>query len=484
MAAGEARRTRIVATIGPASASEDVLRAMIAAGMDAARLNFSHAAHEWHGNVIRRIRQLAGEADRPIAVIGDLQGPRIRTGALAGGSTVELEAGQPLTLTTENVPGSARRLSTTYVNLPADVGPGMTILIADGLIQLVVREVRDPEIECEVVVGGALGQHKGINVPEASISAPAITEKDRADLAFICEQGFDYAGLSFVRSGDDVRRARELAATTGRPPLIIGKIERREAVANLAEILAEADGVMVARGDLGVETSSADVPILQKRIIEESNRALKLDITATQMLASMVDNPRPTRAEAADVANAIFDGTDAIMLSEETAVGRYPVKSVETMDAIARRAEENIERYGRCLPGAAAGPTTTAATAHAACLAADELGARAIIVFTMSGRTARIIAGRRPRTPIIAATPDETTWRALALVWGVTPFRIPVAQDAAGMFASMEEELLARGVLERGDLVVATVGATTVEGATNVMKIHVIGDVGGPSPRP
>jgi len=470
------RRVRIVATIGPASVRPETLREMVAAGMNAVRLNCSHGTPEERARVIGMVREIAAEANRPVAVLLDLQGPRIRTGALRGNKPVHLHAGDQLIITTEPTEGDSIRISSTYAGLAHDVKPGMTILIADGTLQLVVQEVRDKEVLCEVVVGGELGEHKGINIPAASISAPALTEKDEADLRFGVVHEVDYVALSFVRSAADIRYVRQMLHQAGARIPLIAKIERREAIDHLNEILEEADGVMVARGDLGVETSSADVPILQKRIIAASNQHLKLDITATHMLESMVVNPRPTRAEAADVANAVFDGTDALMLSAETAIGRHPALAVRMMDAIARRAEEEMAEFGRTLPRSRAALTITTSTARAACLTADEIGARAIVVFTQSGQTALLVAQHRPRTPIIALTPQESTWRRLALVWGVSVHRIPTAKDVPGMFAAMERELLAKGILARGNLVVTTFGTTEAEGTTNLMRIYRIGE--------
>lgn len=466
------RRTKIVATIGPASRDPETLRKLIDAGLNVARLNFSHGNQTTHGKVIDDIRNLSSS----VAIIQDLQGPRIRVGSLRAGAPVQLESGAPLILTTRSVEGDSRTVGVTYKDLPRDVKPGMTILIDDGLLQLLAKSVNGDEIECEVVVGGTLRPNKGINVPAASISAPALTEKDIDDMRFGVKKSVDYIALSFVKSADDIRSARKILKENGAEAHIIAKIERREAVANLEQILVEADGVMVARGDLGVETSSADVPVLQKRIIALSNRYGRLDITATQMLESMTVNPRPTRAEACDVANAVFDGTDAIMLSAETAAGKYPVESVTMMDGIAREAEAHFGEFGRRLIASPVGEmTVTDATARATCLAAEELGARAIVVLTRSGRSAIKVSERRPPMPIIALTPCSRAMRRLSLAWGVRALLTEEVESIDDLFDRLEGLLKSEGLVGSGDTVVVAAGHTVLPGATNMIRIMKMG---------
>jgi len=470
------RRTKIVATLGPASDSPEMLRRLMDAGVDVFRLNFAHGTQESHGRAIRLIRRTAAEADRPVAILQDLQGPKIRIGELAGHRPVDLAPGHRLRITVRQVPGTADLLSTTYEALPRDVRPGDGLLLDDGRIQLRVLDRTDEEVLAEVVAGGRLAEHKGINLPQTPLSAPCLTEKDLDDLRFGLEAGVDFVGLSFVRRAEDVEEVRRRAREAGADIPVIAKIERIEAVMNLEEIVSAADGVMVARGDLGVETSVADVPILQKRILSVAGRHGKVDITATQMLESMVQNPLPTRAEATDVANAVFDGTDALMLSEETAVGRYPVEAVRTMSEIALRAEEHLSQYGR--PAARSEPSRAASvsegTVHAACVAAAEVGARAIVVFTLSGRTAFLVAARRPSVPVFGFSPREQTLRRLCLAWGVEPVRTELV-DSPDKLLALVEERLGRDERFRGGQVVMVTGTATVPGATNIMRIHRLG---------
>jgi len=467
------RRTKIIATLGPASCTAEQIRRLHEAGMDVARLNFSHGGHEWHDRAIPAVRSVS---DR-IGILQDLQGPRIRTGPLRGGGPVALEAGAEVTLTTRTVAGTAQVVSVTYDRLPAEVRRGMTILISDGLLQLLVESTESDVVRCRVVVGGPLREHQGINVPEAAFSLCPFTEKDRRDLMFGIAHEVDFVALSFVKSAEDIARVRRVARESGASPTIIAKIERREAVENLDEILEASDGVMVARGDLGLETSSADVPIIQKRIINASNSHSKVDITATQMLESMTRNPRPTRAEACDIANAVFDGTDALMLSAETAVGRYPVEAVRTMAEIAARAEEELADFGRPFREHGTRPPDVArATAQAACLAARELDARAIVVLTESGHSALLVAQRRPSVPVLALTPHPATVRRLALAWGVEADLYPRPQRLDDAVEGLEAKLLATGTARRGDLVVVTAGSSMLPGATNTVRIVRIGE--------
>jgi pyruvate kinase len=467
------RRTRIVATIGPASQTPEILGRLVEAGMNVARLNFSHGTHASHAEVITALRSVSDQ----VGVLQDLQGPRIRIGVLGSPTPVILQSGARFVLTTRPVPGDANAVSVTYPALPRDVRPGMTILIDDGLLQLLVKDAGETDIVTEVLIGGPLKAQKGINVPEASISAGALTDKDRDDIAFGVAQGVDFFALSFVRCAADIREARSVIHRCGGDQPIIAKIERREAMVNLEEIMQEADGIMVARGDLAVETSNGDVPILQKRLIAMSNSHAKIDITATQMLQSMVDNPRPTRAEVCDVANAVFDGTDAVMLSAETAAGKYPVESVTTMAEIAVRAEENLPLFGRVTPPAVnTGLTAEEATARAACVAAQELGAKGIAVLTASGRSAVRTSQRRPNAPIFAFTPEPKALRRLSLVWGAIPLLAPNPPSVEMAVKMVESKLISEGLAQRGDTIVLTAGSSMLPGATNMMRILKLGD--------
>ena len=472
----QTRRTKIVATIGPACWDEPILRDMLLAGVDVARLNFSHGSHERHLRSLNALRRLAAELGRPMAILQDLQGPKIRVGTLAHGP-VELRAGRRIAITTRPVPGDADIVSTTYRDLPRDVKPGAAVLMDDGMIRLRVVEVEDDTVICEVLVGGVLRERKGINLPDTPISAPALTAKDMADLAFGVEHEVDYIGLSFVRKAADVEQARQAVRARGKDIPLIAKIERPEALDELDAILQAADGVMVARGDLGVETSSADVPLLQKRIIRRSGEMGRPDITATEMLQSMMENPRPSRAEACDVANAVFDGTDALMLSGETAAGKYPIEAVRAMSAIAAKAETAIAGRGRPAGQPAdAGASITHVTARAASLAAREIQARLIACLTRSGRTAVLVSQQRPLIPIVALTPEATTYRRLALPWGVTPILIEEIERPESMRRLAEEALRSRGLASPGDRVVIVTGDTVTSGATNTIRIIHIED--------
>jgi len=472
---GAHRRTKIVATVGPASDSPAMIRQLIDAGVNVFRLNFSHGSHETHAKAITSIREAATEKSEPVAVLQDLQGLKIRTGELAGHEAVELVPGRRIRITTERVEGNENLISTTYDGLAADVRPGDTLLFDDGRMKLSVLQVSEREFTAEVLVGGMLGEHKGIHIPNTPLSMPCLTKKDVADIRFGVAAGVDYVSLSFVRCADDIEQVRRAAG--GETP-VIAKIERLEAITNLEEIVTVADGVMVARGDLGVETSSAEIPLLQKRILAVAGRYGKPDITATEMLETMITNPRPTRAEATDIANAVFDGTDAVMLSGETAIGRYPIESVRTLSEIAVAAEAHLDQYGRTsvrTPGAEAS-TVTEAAAHAACLAAREIGARAIAVFTLSGRTARLVAARRPRIPVLAFAPDDKVYRRLALVWGVVPVQCSFIENPDELAAMAGRNVRNTGLVSEGDLIVMLAGSNTMPGTSNNMRIHRIGE--------
>jgi pyruvate kinase len=467
-------RTKIVCTIGPASRSPEMLSRLADAGMDVARLNFSHGTHEEHAAVISELRRLSAERRRPIAILQDLAGVKIRIGGIGAGA-VKISAGAEFTLTSRAVPGDAREVSLDYPDLTRSVKPGDTLLLADGEIELCVEETSGTDIRCRVVAGGTLSSHKGINLPARSIAAPGLTAKDREDLAFGVARGVDYVALSFVRSANDVREARAALAEHGASIPLIAKIEKHEAIAKVDEILAEADGLMVARGDLGVETPLEHVPLLQKMLIDRANRAGKPVITATQMLLSMVDNPRPTRAEVGDVANAILDGTDAVMLSEETAAGRYPAEAVATMKRIAEDTETAFpfeqwmrrfeDRSLQSLPEAVAG---------AACELAEHIGAAVIVAWTESGATARLVARHRPRRPILALSSRPETARRLALVWGVIPLSAGESASADAMLESAPALAVEAGLLKPGETAVITAGIPMgVSGSTNLIKAAV-----------
>ncbi|MBI4493642.1 MAG: pyruvate kinase [Chloroflexi bacterium] len=470
---GQVRRAKIVATLGPATDSAERIEALLRAGVDVVRVNFSHGTHDDHGRRIALVRALARELDRPVAVLQDLQGPKIRTGALAGGGPLALVPGQELTITTQPVAGDATRVSTSYQPLPGEVRPGDPILLDDGRLRLRVLAAGGTEVRTQVEVGGVLGEHKGINLPGVPISAPALTEKDQDDLAFGLAQQVDYVALSFVRRAQDMHDARRWLAQRDAAVPLIAKLETAAAIDDLGAIVAASDGVMVARGDLGVELGPELVPILQKRIIRAANRRGIPALTATQMLESMTASPTPTRAEAADVANAVWDGTDALMLSGETAVGHYPVEVVATMARIALAAEAAQLPVGpRDLPRV----SLAHALSRAARSLAEDLDVPAIVAFTRTGRTAHLLSQDRPRAPILALTPDEQVYRRLALWWGVRPLACALAPHTEALVQQMEQEVLRRGLAQRGQSVVV-VGAMPLEKGvhTNFVKVHTIG---------
>ncbi|MBO9339964.1 pyruvate kinase [Chloroflexus sp. MS-CIW-1] len=469
------RRTKIVATLGPATSTPERIAGLIRAGMNVARLNFSHGTHAEHAARIAMVRRAAAEAGRHVAILQDLQGPKIRTGPLENGQPVELVAGQRFVITTEPIVGNANRVSTTYRALPLDVRPRDRILLSDGLIELVVIGHTDTEVETEVVHGGRLREHQGINLPGVRVSAPAATEKDFVDLAFGLEQGVDYVALSFVRRASDVREVKEFIRRAGKQTPVIAKIERPEALDVLPEILAEADGIMVARGDLGVEMPPERVPIVQKQIIAAANRAMLPVITATQMLESMIHNPRPTRAEASDVANAILDGTDAVMLSGETAAGAYPIEAVQMMALIADAVEDSL--IGSPHSTSPRWEITTAqstprAIAAAACTIANALPVRFIVVLTQSGASARLVSHYRPQVPILAFCPSEETARRTSLYWGVTPIVIEARDRLDELEQQIVRHMRDMGIVQRGDLIVLSGGHPVYRyGPTNFLKV-------------
>ncbi len=476
------RRTKIVCTIGPASNSEERLEQLMRSGMNIARLNFSHGTHEEHVAVIERIRAISSRLHCPIAILQDLQGPKIRTGQLQGGQPIMLNDSVIVTITTRPIVGDAQTISTTYQPLPQDVKPGDRILIDDGLIELRVLNATDTDVYCQVVHGGLLKEHKGINLPGVAVSAPALTEKDRDDLRFGVMHDVDYVALSFVRKPGDVLEAQQLirqyqAEPGSKEPQgtipVIAKLEKPEAVDHLEEILAVTDGVMVARGDLGVEMAPEKVPLIQKHIISRCNDLGLPVITATQMLESMITNPRPTRAEASDVANAILDGTDATMLSAETAAGDYPIESVQMMVRIALETEagDRTARQPQCRH-----LTQAHAVSHAARALSEEASVQAIVVFTRSGNSARLISKDRPRVPIIAYTPLERVYRQLALWWGVWPRTIALMGTTEKLIDVVDQRLQDDQLAQRGQHVVIMGGLPVASQArTNFVKLHRIG---------
>ncbi len=468
------RRAKIVCTLGPATNTPEMIDRLVRAGMDVVRLNFSHGTHADHARVITAVRAASGRYEKPIAILADLQGPKIRTGKLAGGKPVRLQPGDEVVLTTEDVAGDARRISTNYRDLPKEVRSGDRILLADGLIELRVTGTARREVRCVVVHGGELGEHKGINLPGVRLRTPAFTEKDRRDLEFALQHEANYVAVSFVRRAEDVLEVKQAIARAKKDTPVIAKLEKPEAIDQLDAILAAADGVMVARGDLGVEMSPEKVPVVQKQIIARARDHRVPVITATQMLESMTESPRPTRAEASDVANAIFDGTDAVMLSGETAVGRYPVESVAMMDRIVREAEASALTVVR--PQRPAGLGISEAISEAVCHAAEQLSMRVIAVFTQSGSTARLISKYRPRPPIIAFSPIQETRRRLSLYWGVVPRKIDSVRDIDSLAALAERRLLEEKLVRQGDVVAIVAGTPFgIPGTTNFLKLHRIG---------
>ncbi len=468
-------RTKIVCTIGPASRSPEMLRQLMLAGMDVARLNFSHGDHAYHGENIANIRAVAAELGKPIAILQDLQGPRLRVGEIAD-EGLFLREGERVTLTTRPIVGRGKEIPVQYAELPRDVSEGEAIFLSDGLLELKVLSTTETDVLCQVVAGGSLKSYSGINLPRVSLSLPAITEKDVDDLRFGLEHQVDWVALSFVRTADEVSRVKEMIQrfSSGLLTPIIAKIEKREGVDNIDEIISGADAIMVARGDLGIETSPEEVPMMQKAIIRKCNQAGKPVITATQMLDSMIRNPRPTRAEASDVANAILDGTDAIMLSGETAVGRYPLESLRTMVKIAERAEASMRGLHRAAPRPQVRDIAEALS-HATCETAQDLGASAIITPTVSGYTARMVAKYRPQAPIVAVTPNPMVQRRLSLYWGVYPLLAERTDNTDEMIANAVKVAQDHGFVRKGDVVVVTAGAAgSAPGTTNLMKVHVV----------
>jgi len=469
------RRAKIICTVGPACNSEAMLRDLMRLGMDVARLNFSHGTHEEHARHIERLRRAAEEENRTICILQDLQGPKIRTGRLKGGTPVTLKPGSHVTITPRDIEGTSSVISTTFQGLAQEVKAGDRILLCDGLIELRVTRIHGEDVECKVINGGQLGQHQGINLPGIALSIPALTDKDRADLQFGLKHGVDMLAISFVRSAADVREVKEIIASHGADLPVIAKLEKPQALERLEEIFEASDGVMVARGDLGVEMPPEKVPVIQKYVIRRSAEWRKPVITATQMLESMIENPRPTRAEASDVANAIFDGSDAVMLSAETANGLYPREAVSMMSRIVVEAEGNS---GDFTPPRRRRDRHSITVAEAICEsvshAAEDLRMGAIAVFTETGNTARMISKYRPKAAIYAFSHMVPVCNRMNLFWGVHPVRTAQARSAEDMVTTAERELLRQDRIKAGDVLGVVAGTQMASGSTNLMRLHTV----------
>lgn len=473
------RKTRIVATFGPATDAPEKLRGVISSGLDVARFNFSHGLYEEHKMRVDSLRDACAEMGATVALLADLKGPEIRLDVFGGGHA-ELTAGSSFTLTSSTVTGDSTRVGISYADLPKEVSPGTRILLDDGLIELMVESVSGSDINTRVVSGGKISDRKGVNIPGVRLNLPYISSKDRMDLRFIVETGFDFIAASFVRSDADIKELREELnrIDSDNKIKIISKIENSDGVTNSDSILAVSDGLMIARGDLGVEVAYEDLPIIQKDLIRKAVAQGKPSITATQMLESMISNPRPTRAETSDVANAIYDGTSAIMLSGETAMGKHPVEAVATMAKIAERIERSID-YGNRLLRREQGSenSITNAISHATVTTAHDLRSAAILTVSMSGNTAQNVAKFRPNCPIVACTPDPVVQRQLKLAWGVEPILTKMETDTGELFNHAVDEALKNGVIKLGDLIVLTAGVPIGHsGKTNMLKVHVAGE--------
>jgi len=465
------KNTKIICTIGPASQNPETIKKLILAGMNVARLNFSHGSYEEQANKFRMIQDASKELGIPVAILQDTKGPEIRLRDFANGKE-ELKAGQKFTLTTDVTAGTNEKVSITYKQLPNDVEEGMAILLDDGLIELKVDKVTATDIECTVINGGFVSNKKGVNVPGAELSMPFISDVDREDILFGIKMGFDFLACSFVRSKEDILEVRKILDENGAKTKVIAKIENMQGIRNLLEILEVSDGIMVARGDMGVEIPLEEVPVIQKKMIKKAIATGKQVITATQMLESMTKNPRPTRAETTDVANAIYDGTTAIMLSGETASGQYPVEAVETMTKIAQRTELDIDYINRFQRQEMHGVDVTNAISHATCTTAMDLKAAAIITVTMSGFTAEMIARYKPNCPIIACSVDESVCRQVNMLWGVRPLLIDKKETAEELFKEGVRKAEEAGYVKKGDIVVITAGVPLgISGKTNMIRV-------------
>jgi pyruvate kinase len=472
------RRAKIVATLGPASNTEPAFRNLVRAGVDVVRLNFSHGTHEEKLALIQMVRKVSREERKPLCILGDLQGPKIRTNKLVDGKPVLLKAGERLTITPREILGTNKIVGTTFKTLAENVEQGSRILLSDGLIELRVHEVVGDDVVCVIVNGGNLKEKQGINLPGIPVKVPSLTDKDAEDLEFALKAGVDAIAVSFVRTAEDVRLVRNRVAALGGETWIIAKLEKPQAIEHLDSILQAADGVMVARGDLGVEVPPERVPAIQKLIIRRAGEYRKPVITATQMLESMIENPRPTRAEASDVANAVYDGTDAVMLSGESAMGKYPVEAVAMMARIVQEAERNIkedstqQRRRRHHHHLSIAETICEATAHAA----DDLDLRGIALFTESGSTARQLSKYHPMSPIFALSPIEVTVNRLNLLWGTTPIRCPKLNSTEALVSTAESLLEQAGFVRQREVIAIVAGTRTKSGSTNFLRLHVIGE--------
>lgn len=470
------RKTKIICTMGPSTEDDSVLEQLIAGGMDVARLNFSHGTHEAHKKTMERIKRLREKAGIPVAILLDTKGPEIRLKSFKDGSA-ELVNGQRFTLKTDEIEGNSEEASITYYELHNDVSIGTRILIDDGLVEMEVERIDGTDIVCTVINGGRISNKKGINVPGVHLSMPYVSETDKSDILFGIEQDVDFVAASFVREAADVIQIRKILDENGGKDIkIISKIENEQGVKNIDEIIENSDGIMVARGDMGVEIPGEDVPVIQKMIIKKVYKAGKQVITATQMLDSMMKNPRPTRAETADVANAIYDGTSAIMLSGETAAGAYPVEALRTMVRIAERTQQDIDYRKRFFHDErSANPDITDAICHATCTTALDINAKAIITVTMTGRSARMISRYRPESDVLGCTTNEKVSRQLSLCWGVIPVKVNEKQEVFGLFEHAVEVCKSQGLLEEKDVVVITSGVPIgFSGTTNMIKVQVV----------
>jgi len=480
-AGGSGRNAKIVATLGPASSSPEVFRQLVRAGLDVARLNFSHGTHEQKAELIRMVREVAASEGKPICLLADLQGPKIRTGKLVDGKPVLLEAGKQLTITPHEMKGTAEKVSTVFPTLAENLSPGDTILLSDGLIELRVAAVQGEDVVCDIVNGGMLGENKGINLPGIPVKVPALTEKDEEDLVFIAQQNVHAIALSFVRSAEDIRYTRQRMKTLNCDAWIVAKLEKPQAIDNLEEILEETDGLMVARGDLGVEVPPEKVPAIQKHIIRRALAYRKPVITATQMLESMIDNPRPTRAEASDVANAIYDGSDAVMLSAESAAGKYPVQAVAMMAKIIVETETQIAvdpATGARLPMHAQGAKLSVAETICESMAhaAADLDLKAIAVFTETGTSARLLSKYRPNVRIYALSTDHDVVGKCMLLWGVHPLQVDRFGGGDLQVEMAEKKLCGLGLAKSREILGIVGGTASRIGGTNFMKLHEIPD--------
>ncbi|MFC6644989.1 pyruvate kinase [Granulicella cerasi] len=475
---GGSRRAKIVATLGPASSTPEIFRQLVRAGLDVARLNFSHGSHEQKAELIQMVRTVSKEEGKPICILADLQGPKIRTGVLVDHIPVMLVAGQHLTITPEQIEGTAERVSTVFTTLAENLTPGDQILLSDGLIELRVVELKGADVVTEIINGGYLGEKKGINLPGINVKVPSLTEKDEIDLEFCIKQECDAVAVSFVQTADDVRYVKSRIAQLGSDAWVIAKLEKPQAVDHLESILEATDGIMVARGDLGVEVPPEKVPAIQKHIIRRCAAWRKPVITATQMLESMIENPRPTRAEASDVANAVYDGTDAVMLSAESAAGKYPVEAIAMMAKIVTETEEQIRQEPKApvLPVKRAKLSIPETICESMAHSAEEVDLAAIAIFTESGNTARLLSKYRPAAPIVALSPFDTVTNRNMLLWGTFPITCQRFEGTDGLVNMAEDILETEGFVKPKEVLGIVAGTATKSGATNFMRLHLVGD--------